>query len=58
MSEHKPFGIILTEEENLNLLRKLERVLDPISTRYLETIGVAAGWKCLEIGAGAGSMAQ
>jgi SAM-dependent methyltransferase len=58
MSEHKPFGITLTEEENLNLLRKLERVLDPITTRYLETIGVAEGWKCLEIGAGAGSMAQ
>jgi SAM-dependent methyltransferase len=47
-----------TEEEKLNRLKKLERVLDPVSKRYLETIGVAEGWKCLEVGAGAGSMAQ
>ena len=58
MSEDKPIGITETEEEKLNRLRKLERVLDPITTRNLETIGVAAGWKCLEIGAGAGSVAQ
>jgi len=57
MSEHEPVRITETAEEKLNRLRKLERVLDPITTRYVETIGVAVGWKCLEVGAGAGSMA-
>jgi tRNA A58 N-methylase Trm61 len=36
----------------------LEAVLDPVTTRHLETIGVTEGWKCLEAGAGAGSVAQ
>lgn len=35
----------------------LERDRDHASIRCLETIGVAAGWHCLEIGGGAGSIA-
>jgi len=58
MSEHTPISLTQTEEEKLNRLRRLEAVLDPVTTRYLETIGVNEGWKCLEAGAGAGSMAQ
>ncbi len=58
MSERKPISSTEAEEEKLNRLRKLETVLDPITTRHLETIGVAEGWKCLEAGAGAGSVAQ
>jgi ubiquinone/menaquinone biosynthesis C-methylase UbiE len=58
MSEHRPISSTETEEEKLNRLRRLEAVLDPATTRHLETIGVTEGWKCLEAGAGAGSVAQ
>jgi 2-polyprenyl-3-methyl-5-hydroxy-6-metoxy-1,4-benzoquinol methylase len=34
------------------------RFLDPVTIRHLETIGVAEGWRCLDVGAGAGSIAQ
>lgn len=39
-------------------LRLLEGLLDPVSTRRLEATGVARGWSCLEVGAGAGSLAR
>ena len=39
-------------------LRKLEEWLDPGTTHYLEQIGVAAGWRVLEVAAGAGSIAR
>ncbi|MGH9042740.1 MAG: methyltransferase [Acidimicrobiia bacterium] len=35
-----------------------ETVLDPITVRQLESVGVSAGWRCLEVGAGAGSVAR
>jgi len=38
-------------------LAALERDRDPAAIRCLETIGVAAGWRCLEIGGGGGSIA-
>jgi hypothetical protein len=38
-------------------LALLERVLDPGTTRHLDELGVAAGWECLEFGAGGGSIA-
>jgi SAM-dependent methyltransferase len=40
--------------------RRLEvqaRYLDALTIDYLERIGVAPGWRCLEVGAGAGSVA-
>lgn len=58
MSEHTPISATETEGQKLDRLKKLEAVLDPISARHLETVGVAQGWKCLEVGAGAGSVAQ
>src|SRR5687767_11306018 len=39
-------------------LRGLELRLDPATIRHLETIGVGAGWTCLEIGGGGGSIAR
>lgn len=36
----------------------LEAVLDPGTFRVLETVGVRTGWYCLEVGAGAGSVAR
>jgi SAM-dependent methyltransferase len=37
--------------------RALERVLDAGSRRFLGATGVGAGWRCLEVGAGGGSVA-
>jgi SAM-dependent methyltransferase len=44
-----------SESERLALL---ESTRDPASTRRLDAIGVAAGWRCLEAGAGRGSIAR
>jgi hypothetical protein len=58
MSEHRYIGSTETDEAELNRLKLLEGILDPPTTRHLEMIGVAEGWKCLEAGAGAGPVAQ
>lgn len=44
-------------DEALRRLRLLEAQDDPGTIAHLETIGVAGGWRCLEVGAGAGSIA-
>jgi SAM-dependent methyltransferase len=43
------------ERERLGLL---ERLADPITLRRLQSLGVREGWRCLEIGAGHGSVAR
>jgi len=35
-----------------------ERERDPATIRYLEEIGVSTGWRCLEVGGGAGTIAE
>jgi SAM-dependent methyltransferase len=39
-------------------LAKIEAALDPHTIGFLETIGVRDGWRCLEVGAGGGSIAE
>lgn len=39
-------------------LDRLEEENDPRSIRALETVGVGPGWRCLEVGAGGGSIAR
>ncbi len=39
-------------------LEKLEAINDEATLRRFDEIGVAAGWRCLEVGAGAGSIAR
>jgi SAM-dependent methyltransferase len=39
-------------------LRLMSEVLDPSSRFHLSRTGVTAGWRCLEIGAGNGSLSQ
>jgi 2-polyprenyl-3-methyl-5-hydroxy-6-metoxy-1,4-benzoquinol methylase len=38
-------------------LALLEQVRDPGTRRHLDALGVGAGWQCLEVGAGGGSIA-
>jgi SAM-dependent methyltransferase len=45
-----------TSEEHRRLLL-IEATLDPFTIGHLERIGVAEDWRCLELGAGAGSIA-
>lgn len=44
--------------EALRRLLLLARIEDPGTIRCFEQIGVARGWRCLEVGAGAGTIAQ
>ena len=39
-------------------LALLEACLDPVSVAQLERLGVGPGWRCLEVGAGGGSVAR
>jgi SAM-dependent methyltransferase len=39
-------------------LANIERMLDPFTIQRLESFGVGAGWRCLEVGAGGGSIAE
>ncbi len=50
---------VLSKEHTTELerLRSLERACDPVTVDIIDGIGVAPGWECLEMGAGAGSVA-
>ncbi len=39
-------------------LQALEAVLDAGTVQHLDSLGVGGGWRCLEVGAGAGSVAE
>lgn len=39
-------------------LEMLEVASDPFTARHLDKVGVGAGWHCLEVGAGAGSVTR
>ena len=36
----------------------LEALCDPVTVQHLEGVGVTAGWSCLEVGGGGGSVAR
>src|SRR5712692_3021483 len=39
-------------------LASMEALIDPFTIECLQAMGVSEGWRCLEVGAGGGSMAQ
>jgi hypothetical protein len=43
-------------EEEFRRLRLVEDALDPATISHLERIGIREGWRCLELGPGAGSI--
>ena len=43
------------EYQRLDLMSK---ILDPWTREYLGALGVGQGWRCLELGAGNGSIAE
>jgi SAM-dependent methyltransferase len=45
------------DEPELQRLRDLSAIYDPVTIRRAGCLGIAPGWHCLEVGAGAGSIA-
>jgi len=45
-------------EKAVTRMDVLARIYDPTSRRVLESTGIAAGWRCLEVGGGGGSVAR
>lgn len=58
MSEQRYIMSNEKDEVERNRLRLVENIFDPCTIRHLEMIRVSEGWHCLEVGAGAGSVAQ
>jgi SAM-dependent methyltransferase len=46
------------EEETRQRFAALPALYDPGTIHHLERLGIAAGWRCLEIGAGGGTIAK
>ena len=53
-----PYLFTHEEKTERERLAAIEAACDPITIECLEKIGVADGWHCLEVGAGAGSIAE
>jgi SAM-dependent methyltransferase len=45
-------------DEGRRRLALLERALDPATIRRLDAIGVGEGWRCLDVGAGGGTICE
>ena len=45
-------------QAELTRRRIAEAECDPLTVRYLLRLGVGGGWRCLEVGAGAGSIVR
>jgi SAM-dependent methyltransferase len=58
MSENRYFAKESPEEFERRRLALLTELCDPITIRRLSDLGIRPGWKCLEVGAGDGSMAR
>jgi SAM-dependent methyltransferase len=56
----QPDYVFTSAEDQLELtrLQAIEREFDPASCRRLYATGLTTGWRCLEVGAGAGSLMQ
>lgn len=46
------------QDQELVRLRMIEELFDPATIRHLERTGIRASWRCLELGAGAGSVVK
>lgn len=44
--------------KELERLQAIEQVFDPASRKQIQTTGITSNWRCLEVGAGAGSITQ
>ena len=58
MSEPYMFAEAYDLDTELGRLKLVESLNDPFTIRNLQATGVTSGWRCLEVGAGAGSMTR
>lgn len=58
MSGAKPYLLDNADEKAVPRMDILARLFDATTRRVLEGVAVAAGWRCLEIGGGGGSVAR
>src|SRR4051812_8076684 len=52
------FAADFARHDELQRIELLEADLDPLTFRRLRALGVAQGWRCLDVGAGGGSVAR
>lgn len=57
MSE-SPYMLDNRKDEAADRFSALAALYDPMTAGHFDTIGVSAGWRCLEIGAGGGSVVR
>jgi ubiquinone/menaquinone biosynthesis C-methylase UbiE len=57
-AEQRYFAHNVARDFESERLLNLQAALDPLSTQRLERVGVGPGWRCLEVGAGRGSIAR
>lgn len=57
-SMHSDYLLANTGKEAPIRFAALAAIYDPQTIRHLETLGVARGWRCLEVGAGSGTIAR
>lgn len=57
MASDSYFASSHPDEPELQRLRDLSAIYDPVTIRRAGGLGIAPGWRCLEVGAGAGSIA-
>jgi SAM-dependent methyltransferase len=58
MSQSKYIFTDTTHVSELRRLQTIERIFDPASRSLILATGLAEGWDCLEVGAGAGAIAK
>jgi ubiquinone/menaquinone biosynthesis C-methylase UbiE len=58
MTEDKYFAANQEDEAELERLGMLAQIFDPITIKHLEALGIKSGWRCLDVGAGGGSIAD
>lgn len=58
MTEHCYFAADADPADERHRHSLMEAAQDRVTARYLTELGVKAGWRCLEVGAGSGSVAR
>jgi predicted O-methyltransferase YrrM len=53
-----PYQLDNSAPHTADRFASLQTLFDPVTVRHLEAIDVQAGWRCLEVGAGSGSIAR
>jgi SAM-dependent methyltransferase len=53
-----PYLLDNRQEEAGDRFTALAALYDPVTIRHFDILGVAEGWRCLEVGAGGGSVVR